>query len=113
VSAEDLARLLDELGQRLGPTGAHVFELAVWYKVTDALVGMVFGILLALLPWLLVRYVRGRIDDHDDREFATTIAFVLAVACTVGGAMLVASDIITFLNPEYAALRDIVRTIKP
>lgn len=29
MSPDDLAKILDELGKRLGPTGQHVFELAV------------------------------------------------------------------------------------
>ena len=46
MTAEELGRILDELGERLGPTGAYVFELAVRQQVivnglwTGVLVGV-------------------------------------------------------------------------
>ena len=74
MNPDDIARILDDLGQRLGPTGEYVFSLAVRQVYIDAFAG--------LLCWL---------------AFAVINAF------------LVIPDV---LNPEYAALRDILGAIR-
>ncbi len=115
MNTDDLARLLDELGQRLGPTGEYVFQLAVRQVYVNAILSI--GLWLALV---IARRARppgvalggGRrvllhprahgdvrrpwVPDRSDRPHRPAIGGLQGL-----------------LNPEYAALRDIMGAIRP
>lgn len=120
MSPDDLSKILDELGQRLGPAGGHVFELAVRQAIIDGVMSLVGGVvyLAAFLVGvvLAVRITRRPASsDRDDfvtREMAPVlfllvggIGALVAAVCALGG-------LSTLLNPEYAAIRDLLEHLK-
>ena len=136
MSAEDLVRILDELGQRLGPTGERAFALAVQYKVTCsllwAIVSLVLLVGLAIAIVLAARYTqrayqaeveryeagKGRWQgirsgpDYSDYAFPWAIGGMLALFPVVTLFWVLVTSVITLLNPEYAALSDIIGAIR-
>jgi hypothetical protein len=106
MNPDDLARILDELGQRLGPTGEYVFALAVRQVVIDAVLLLAFAAILvgsATYAWRAV----ARADSFDAAPLRL-IAGALYLAATIAAAGALSA----LLNPEYAALRDILGAIR-
>lgn len=113
MNPDDITRILDELGNRLGPAGQRAFELAVRYKVTDAIVGGLFGLALVSLSVFGARWVyKHEFNDPMDRDMAVLIGFLLAGIGALIGSVMVFLDLVTLLNPEYSALRDIIGALR-
>lgn len=136
MTVTDLAALLDELGRRLGPAGQHVFELAVRQVYIDGIIrcigsGVVAVVLLA--AWLYIaRWTRrrwsaeqalyadgkGRWSSIGQRgpdlfDYAYPFGFgslFLGLAFLIALAT-VAGSLARLLNPEYAAIRDILAAV--
>jgi hypothetical protein len=119
MNAEELARILDELGRRLGPTGERVFELTLRYVVTDAIVGTIVSATFLVALLLIWRYAIGRWrrwdDPNGDKVFVAGLGGSLGLAATVliGALCLwqIGVNVVTILNPEYAAIRELVGTV--
>ena len=119
MNADDLAKILDELGQRLGPTGEHVFQLAVRQVYIDATIQIVFGgIALVLLTAiagigtrLLLAWYRAS-QDITDAAFGVCLGLIVLGLPATFAAGAVATAAAKLLNPEYAALRDILGAIR-
>jgi hypothetical protein len=118
VNADELARVLDELGERLGPTGERVFELTVRYVITDAIVGIVFSVVVLTALFFTWRWaIRrvARVESEADREFATLMGGLLGgIASLALGFFAIyqlAVNIVALLNPEFTALRKLVEAV--
>lgn len=120
MTADELGKILDELGQRLGPTGQHVFQLAVRQIIIEGIIGLIAGVVLVVLSvelwrkgktWILSRETNSYSDDALDKGMP--IGFMsLGLAFPFGfGLFLVYGALTTLTNPEYAALRDILSRI--
>ena len=116
MNPDDIARILDDLGQRLGPTGEYVFSLAVRQVYIDALIATVFLVLPVVACAVILprtyRWVMDAPDSYSSREIAGVLTFaglLCWLAFAVINAFLVIPDV---LNPEYAALRDILGAIR-
>ena len=107
MNADDIGKILDELGRRLGPAGSHVFELAVREQIIRGatwLVVFVVGLALCLYArkaWIADWQGSG-LSARGTLFMAG--AFMVFVA-TIG---LIAGGIGQLLNPEYAAIKDIL-----
>jgi len=114
MNPDDLARILDELGRRLGPAGEHVFALAVRQVYIDAAIAMVF----LSIPLVVLAATARRVyhwqqdgDSYSDREI-TTIFYVVGLGVWIGLALLYAFIVVPrLLNPEYAAIQNLLRAI--
>jgi hypothetical protein len=107
MNPDDLARILDELGQRLGPTGEYVFALAVRQVYIEAILFAIVG-LGSIAGGVYIWRRVYRTGDDIDRSYGPPVA-VLAVA--TGLFLLLFCGIAPALNPEYAAIRDILGAI--
>jgi hypothetical protein len=136
MNPDDLARILDELGQRLGPTGEYVFALAVRQVYIDAFLGLLvsipvligvtlgtlWGIRASRRAWAadVKAYAEGKSrwslirNQPDLVDYAFPWLFGGMAIVVVGGVAgtLFAASLADLLNPEYAALRDIVGAIR-
>lgn len=115
MNPEDVARILDELGERLGPAGEYVFQLAVRQVYINALTSVVALVLvLALTAVVVPRAERWRRDDtgsYGDRGFVMAFAYG-GWACVVGFVVLwVFFAVPSIFNAEYAAIRSILTAI--
>ena len=116
MSADDLVRLLDELGQRLGPTGEYVFALAVRQVYVDAAIyigaWLVVVIALAIVARPLYWWTQDG-DSYSDRGLMATLGAMCAGFVLVGLTVAALLSLASLLNPEYAALRSILGSVRP
>lgn len=68
MTAEELSKILDELGERLGPAGEHVFQITMQRVAAEAIVSIVFG--MVVIPFVVVLWQRamGLIRTHQDEK---------------------------------------------
>lgn len=116
MTPDDIIRLLDELGQRLGPAGERVFALAVRQVYAEALVAILaFAVVVAvgaIAAPRLARWASGGDTYSADRPLA-----VLMLALPYGMSVIVlgCAALLTLpglLNPEYAALSRLLSEIR-
>lgn len=107
MTPDDLTKLLDALTARLGPTGQHVFDLAVRQVIlTNALsllggsAAMVLTIILARVAYRL--YPSG---PWDLAALGSCVAFGVAL-------LVILRAVVPLLNPEYAAIQELLRAIR-
>jgi uncharacterized protein involved in response to NO len=112
MNADDLAKILDELGKRLGPTGSHVFELAVRQVYINAGTAVVCLAIVVALGWIATPRLYRWQQDGNDRDIVCAILGIVYgfVAVIVGLMALIAVPLV--FNPEYAAIRDLIGQIK-
>lgn len=116
MSADELSKLLDELGKRLGPTGQHVFDLAIRQVIIDGAIGVgllaLFSIATIVMVPRVYRWTKGGDGYHsDDRGM---VASIVGLVWSIVGAFVLLNgiwELSRLLNPEYAALRDILGAI--
>jgi ABC-type Fe3+ transport system permease subunit len=113
VNPDDLSRILDELGRRLGPAGSHVFELAVRQAIVSSLIWGLLALVITIVCILgISRLVRGWSDQSDDGEFFSLMLIVGQMFVLVLSVGVTAASLVTLLNPEYSGLRDILSAIR-
>jgi hypothetical protein len=123
MNPDDLARILDDLGERLGPTGEYVFGLAVRQSLINGVTCLVLGVVAVVAGYRLVGWLR-RFATEDKALAATkpyhTTSYEFAYVfggiglLILGGfglfALSLAAD--NLLNPEYAAIRSLLSSIR-
>lgn len=112
MTADELQKFLDALGQKLTPAASHVWELAVRQQVIYGAIAWVIvailgvGVLASFLAAAAVVYHREyKWADNAATAIVAAFAFlalILVVAATAAGPMF---------NPEYAALSDVISKI--
>lgn len=112
MSADELTRLLDELGKRLGPTGSHVFELAVRQVYVNAGTAIVFAVVVLGLGLVYGPRVRRWVDadtnSYSDRELPAMFLGIGYAVAVIIAAIFVVYAVPGVLNPEYAALANLL-----
>jgi phosphoglycerol transferase MdoB-like AlkP superfamily enzyme len=123
MNPDDLARILDELGRRLGPAGEHVFALAVRQQYIEGWTWLAALGVLAIIAAIVTAVVRWRITEYNRTNLPgskTHVGFGWRVFCY--GAVWSLFFLVAFfflgkiatqlLNPEYAAIQDILRAVR-
>lgn len=115
MTPDQLAQILDDLGKRLGPTGQHVFELAVRQVYINAGVATVMVLATAIVGIVaLPRLMRWQQLDQSSTGDRGIVVMILGFLYGALGLIVLVFAFFTIpsvLNPEYAALRDILSAI--
>jgi hypothetical protein len=113
MTPEQLGQFLDELGKRLGPAGDHVYQLAIRQVVISNAVGLAVAVAIFAFTFFGVRFVwrRARDADSTDEGFLKVISSIGAIFGFLIGVIWAGTCLVSLLNPEYAALRDILSAI--
>jgi len=109
VTPEQITQLLDELGQRLGPAGEHVFQLAVRQAFIDGWTMIGLFIVVGLLS-----LVCGLLAIFHEWDSYSAAPISLGFGAVFGGAisMLALSYGIPYLlNPEYQAIKSLLEAL--
>lgn len=120
MTPTQISDLLDQLTTRLGPTGAHVFELAVRQQYINAGINLGWALLLVIVAIAFVcmavhfarRYLGAPPNKRDGSYIEAAILFIVCAAIALGFALAaVTTALPILLNPEYAALQDLLRAV--
>jgi len=110
MNPDDIAKILDDLGQRLGPAGQHVFQVAIQQVYVDStLIGILtIGVIIATI--LLFRYTKKVYGPQtiDDKISTAMLGFVIGVF-EVGFLII---TIKPMFNPEWSAIQRILDSIR-
>lgn len=130
MTAEELSTLLDELGQRLGPAGEHVFALAVRQVYVVSAAWLIVGVLVLIataFAWQAIRrYIASEwarwnaLPEHEKNypslngkpTHGAVLLYLVPVASGLLGLWIVLGCMVSLLNPEYAAIRDLIGTVR-
>lgn len=116
MNADELARILDELGERLGPTGQYLMDLTVRQIVAEAMAWIIGGAVVVLILWAIT-VIAFRVADLDDpADDLVAWAFLSGLVSLFVSAVFVpvlALNIIRLGNPEYAAIERIIGMVVP
>ena len=119
MNADDLGKILDELGQRLGPAGEHVYSVLVKQAQLVGAVQLALGMVLVILGMVAVAVItklaqadqaRRADDDYLDSYDPTGYVFVGGLCLfPIGlGVALLALGFLAVFNPEYHAITDLL-----
>lgn len=110
MNPEDIGPILDEIGERIGPAGEYAWELAVRWQVTAGIIGLVASIAAIVAIGLFVRWVWAKAKDADsyDRGPMRSISAAFGFLFVLGLMVPVWDSLLRLLNPEFAALRDLI-----
>jgi len=115
MDPEDVGRILDEIGNRIGPAGEYAWQLTVKQVVIDSVLWGIFGIFLTLLAigtfiWILL-HDRRMTDSRS--EFGTGNAVMLLLWTFIPGFLVVAWVGTMIFNPEYHAMLRLIDKLVP
>ncbi len=118
---DTVGKLLDELGQRFGATGSHLWQSYVHYLAVEGALSVagygflaLVAALLALASWSLFKKCQVAGDRHGGKElgegslFCAVAALVLMVIATTG----VVNSLTEALAPEGYAIQSMVAKLK-
>ena len=108
MKPEDIARILDDLGTRIGPAGEYVWQLTVKQVLIDAWLWGAFGI-LPFLAGIGLLVIASKTRDEVD----SVLVGVLGIFGVVAGAALTVVLGTQLLNPEYHAMIRLLDSVLP
>jgi len=114
MDEQTILRLLEQLSERLEGPGRYVFELAVRNALIMGVSWLLLGLLLGALALVLLLYARRQ--AHESAVMDEPDGFLAAVfgMAAVGLAVfLCVVAVPSLLNPEYAALKDLLSSLRP
>lgn len=117
MNAEDIAKILDELGERLGPVGSHVWELVVRQSIVDGAINVLWAIVmgvLAVAAILVTRklYKAAQKDAYsDDDIFIAIFGGVITIGLAVWSLWCGMAALRSLLNPEWQAIQVLLQAL--
>ena len=117
MNPEDVGRILDEIGERIGPAGEFAWTITVRQVVIEgvlwtAVVAILLGFVLFVVGFRLPRLIRS--GDGDYRGKGGDIFQVLLAEVTgFGLLLLVGGSLPLLLNPEYHAMIRLLERMVP
>jgi len=110
MTADELQKFLDTLGQKLTPAASHLWELAVRQQ---AIWGWASLIILGVWTILLIVVAHWALRKCNDRGAGEAIVAGMIIVSIFLIPTLLVTAVNGIGNPEYAALKDLVSQIKP
>lgn len=102
MNPEDVGKILDEIGERIGPAGAYAWELTVRQVVIDAWVWGGLGVALVLAA--VVSFIVAAFRRSEGAAAIGLFAGFFGVPTTF-------YFVTQILNPEYHAMQKLLTTV--
>jgi len=125
MEAEEIGRILDELGKRIGPAGEFAWTISVRQVLIESVVWITAGLVVftfaGALVFLARRYdAKARIKPDDagywhyssDQDLTPGALVFLGVA-GVAALVLITFNLPSLLNPEYTAMVRLLEKVVP
>jgi hypothetical protein len=122
MNPEDVGKILDEIGERIGPAGAYAWEITVRQVLIDGAVWSLVG-LIAIVGGVVVALAGHRHDARikerkrqDPYNYETTLdglRYIGALPMAGIGLFLLARFGASLLNPEYYAMVRLLERLVP
>lgn len=113
MNPEDIGKILDEIGARIGPAGEFAWRTLVtqaWISGLLSTIAAAILILLAISTFVFaIRHYRKPGTYKDQDPYA--IAILGGIPALIGGAFLGYSGIIGMVVPEYYAITKILESL--
>jgi len=105
---------LDKIAQKLGLVACELFPYFVKQQYIESAKGFIFTVIsLAVIFFILKVFIKKISDSYDDSEkFAICVVSMILLFFPVTTALDSFDNCFRFLNPEYYALKDIMKFIK-
>ena len=110
---EDIKSDVIGLANVLKMPAEHVYRVMVKQQVIDALSGTLFIVIMLILLFLSIRYLKACNNNPDIKDISGPVVLLIIVSIITFTVLMVAgSTVLTgFFNPEYGAMRDIVNFV--
>ncbi|WP_449600329.1 hypothetical protein [Paenibacillus sp. Marseille-Q9583] len=118
---ENISQVIDKLAERLGATGAHLFEVIARQTVISGVVwSVIYLALIVLIPLTFVKSAR-LIRKHQDAIYHSEWEALIILGMCIGGLLLVIlflvavfclpDSVMMIFNQEYYAIKDILQAL--
>jgi hypothetical protein len=114
MTADQISQFLDQLGQKIGPAGNHVFELMVRQQYINGFESLLIAGVVIVLTTLIVLRLRtyGKAtSDNEVKEMVTTATWLLPVVATALVWIFISSALDSLLNPEWQAISHLISQV--
>jgi ABC-type multidrug transport system permease subunit len=118
MDPQDVVKVLDEIGKRVGPAGEYAWSILVAGQRVTGIVGLVTGTILMVVAYILYRVVRflmkkgkeetSSYTNRDDYYLGAFLTGGLAIIVVVLGLAVAMSSIASVVAPEYVILHDLI-----
>ena len=121
MNPEDIATILDDIAERVGPLGSAAWDILVHGTWAVSLIGMIVGLaLLTLGPIVAVRmYNKARsmpLNHYNSRTdgsvFLEAVAWVIGVIGVIFGTLKAAHNAVGVFAPEFRVLEQMISTLR-
>lgn len=112
MDPQDIGKILDEIGQRIGPAGEAAWQAAVAYKRAGAISAFATVIVAALISGSVWSYSQGKADYSGDGDFwawASIVSGTVAVVSIVALIAVTATNLPNLIVPEGGVIQDLLR----
>lgn len=113
MDSSDFIEIIDEIGKRLEGPARHVYELAIRQVYVDLFLTLTLFIGLSVVVVLLTRNLRKHDWDAIDMSFPALMTLVFTAPALLVTFVFLVLSIAAALNPEWAAIKMIARSIVP
>lgn len=118
MNPEDIGRILDEIGARIGPAGEYAWDTLVMGEriIGGVLVGA--GVVAGAATFVLYRLGRWAYETHkgagpyDSHDIGAVTFGIGCLTFFIAACALVGSGLPGLLAPEYVAIKQILGSIR-
>lgn len=114
MNPEDVGRILDEIGERIGPAGEYAWELTVRQVYIEGWAWLLAGIVVLAFAILLSGLLAYRFIGHRQwSDGATASVLMYGVIAWLVALPMVVVNLTVLLNPEYHAMTRLLGQLVP
>lgn len=114
MNPEDIGRILDEVGERIGPAGEYAWQVGVQHTAISAWAGLILPIvaLVIALPMVVISYPRIDPERMDGWGAMLLVSGFVSVVAAVAFIGTVGDNLPDALVPEWAAIERLLGSVK-
>lgn len=115
MNPDDVGRILDEIGERIGPAGEYAWATLVGGERVMGFLGLSVGIILTVVAYVAYRLCRWAIAKHaaassyyDSHDVAAVVFGIVGFFTAIMGLAFIGFAIPSIVAPEFVVLRNLI-----